>query len=171
MGFVDGQHVLVLVEYRHVGGEFGLIGELAEVPDALAGYVGAGGGQYRAVIQTHLTGFEAGVNDLRVVRVETRDEVVGNRGGGVSAGGELLRELLGLGEHELDGVDAVLLRQRRSQQAAMRAAGGLGVLHGGFLHGGTPSRGAQLRGVTGPRRVAVGIVGGHGSTVPVGAVA
>ena len=53
----------------------------------------------------------------------------------------------------------------------MRAAGGLGVLRGGFLHGGAPSRGAQLRDVTGPRRVAVGIVGGHGSTVPVGAAA
>ena len=90
-------------------------GELAEVPDALAGRVGAGGGQHRAVIQAHLAGFEAGVNNLRVVRVEASDEVVGNRGGGASVGGECLRELLGVGEHELDGVDAVLLRQRRGQ--------------------------------------------------------
>ena len=75
------------------------MGKLTEVPDALARHVRAIAGQNRAVIQTHLTGIETGVNNLWVVWVEARNQIIRNgyrscivRG---ELGGELLQEWQG----------------------------------------------------------------------------
>ena len=87
------------------------------------------------------------MNNLRVVRVETRNQIIRNGRRSRIVRGELGGELLRQWQDQLNRVDTVLLSQRRGQQAAVRAACRFRLACSGRLRRGcVVSGGGVLRG-------------------------